>query len=154
MKLNKYLNQLISMAIIKRLHVIAKKLNVLNFIVIVLESIKLVKAVIVWAVIIQNNMQIKEVMQFQFLWIEILILSVLKQKQINIQKAVIVKNQIVLKNIVNVIKQDSDVDKIVNVNSVRTIMINRYHNNKKSLFQLNIVNNKENKFKIDKKYLL
>lgn len=50
----------------KKLHVIVKRQNVLNFIVIVLESIKHVKDVIVWAAIIYRNMQVKEVMQFLY----------------------------------------------------------------------------------------
>jgi hypothetical protein len=137
----------------KKLHVIVKRQNVLNFIVIVLESIKHVKAVIVWAVIIYKNMQIKEVMLFLFSWIEIQILSVLKYKLINIQKDVIVKNLIVSKNIANVIRLGLDVVKIVNVNNAKITMINNNPKIKENL--LSQMKNKINKYKIiDSKYLL
>lgn len=101
--------------------VIVKKHNVWNFIVIAFDKIKNVKDVIVLDVIILNNSMNNAIMLWPFLLTEILKPLNQKYKVNPIQKDVIVKSQVVKKNIVNAFKLGLNVEKCVNAHNVKIV---------------------------------
>lgn len=103
----------------RKLHVIVKKLNVLNFIVIALDSIKFVMGVIVLDAIILRSFKRKGIILCSHLWIEILKLSNLKLMKNIMPKGAIARNLTVWKNIANVIKRGFNVGSIVSVKIVK-----------------------------------
>ena len=85
------------------------------------DKIKNVKDVIVLDVIILNNSMNNAIMLWPFLLTEILKPLNQKYKVNPIQKDVIVKSQVVKKNIVNVFKLGLNVEKSVNVHNVKIV---------------------------------